>query len=165
MYLGRPILSSIPKDNQRSYSIGKKINTLRQHKNLTVGNTIEEEKVNPNDTIQDKNNKSRLSEKKCLPTSDNKSNEHVLPKVVSSKFDQKYKYHNSMVIPFLNKKKAKADTLVFIFTTGDEYIRRAFQRMGWIENPNIQSAVFDLRWDLNENNVLSTILLKFKGGL
>jgi len=40
---------------------------------------------------------------------------------------------------------------VFIFTTSDEYMRRAFVNRGWVENTT--TNVFDIRWDLNENAV------------
>lgn len=43
--------------------------------------------------------------------------------------------------------------MVFIFSTGDDYIRRAFFRRGWVENQIIESSLFDIRWDLNENNI------------
>ncbi len=65
----------------------------------------------------------------------------------------RFGYHQMRVIPYLAKRRAAADTLVFIFTTGDEYMRRAFLRRGWIENPVANSQLFDLRWDLNENAV------------
>ena len=32
-------------------------------------------------------------------------------------------------------------------------MRKAFQRRGWAENEFSQSNVYDLRWDLNDNNV------------
>ncbi len=57
------------------------------------------------------------------------------------------------MVPYLARRKIANDTLVFIFTTGDEYMRRAFLRRGWVENPITDSDVFDLRWDLNENAV------------
>jgi len=66
---------------------------------------------------------------------------------------KKFDYHRMKIIPFLVKKKLHEDTIVFIYTTGDEYMRRAFLRRGWVENTIPSSFVFDFRWDLNENSV------------
>ncbi len=62
-------------------------------------------------------------------------------------------FHMAKVMPYLKRNKCVQDTVVYIFTTGDEYIRRAFQRRGWVENPDPTSEIWDLRWDLNENMV------------
>jgi len=43
---------------------------------------------------------------------------------------------------------------VYIFTTSDDYMKRAFAKRGWIENTTANSRLFNIRWDLNENSVL-----------
>lgn len=57
------------------------------------------------------------------------------------------------MVPYVSKWHAKSDAIVFIFTTGDEYMRSAFLGRGWVENAVANSRVFDLRWDLNERAV------------
>ncbi len=61
--------------------------------------------------------------------------------------------HRTTVQPYLAKHGIFADTILFVFNSGDEYMKRAFLDRGWAENPLAQSHIFDLRWDLNENNV------------
>jgi len=58
----------------------------------------------------------------------------------------------------LQKHDIRTDTLVFIFNSPDEYMKRAFIARGWVENPIAQSQFFDIRWDLNENNVNFSII-------
>ena len=72
---------------------------------------------------------------------------------------RKYDFHTITVLPYLRRKRIKGDTLVFIYTTSDDYMKRAFLRRGWIENPVTDSRRFDLRWDLNENSVKGYINL------
>ncbi len=62
-------------------------------------------------------------------------------------------YHQLYVRPYLLKNRVKHDTIVFIFTTADEYMKKAFYRHGWLENEVAEARVFDLRWDLNQNAV------------
>lgn len=79
--------------------------------------------------------------------------------VKGSKLEGKDNFHISKVVPYLTKHGNSKDTMVFIFCSGDEYMRRAFLSRGWQENSLLCSQIFDLRWELNENNVLMNSLI------
>lgn len=67
---------------------------------------------------------------------------------------KKSEFHNKIIIPYLAKHGIYTSKIVFIFNSGDEYMRRAFIRRGWIENLILQSHLYDLRWDMTDNNVI-----------
>jgi len=73
----------------------------------------------------------------------------IRSKVIEHKND----YHKEVIIPYVNKWHVKDDAIVFIFSTGDDYMKDAFIERGWIENTVMSSTFFDLRWDLNEKAV------------
>eukprot|EP00826_Nyctotherus_ovalis_P042406 TRINITY_DN4358_c0_g1_i16.p1 TRINITY_DN4358_c0_g1~~TRINITY_DN4358_c0_g1_i16.p1 ORF type:complete len:227 (-),score=26.37 TRINITY_DN4358_c0_g1_i16:569-1249(-) len=82
-----------------------------------------------------------------------KDNQQLQAQSKASTTDKRFGYHNERIVLYLTRRKIQAETNVFIFTTSDDYMRRAFVRRGWIENPAANSAVFDFRWDLNANAV------------
>jgi len=53
----------------------------------------------------------------------------------------------------LARAKINKDTIVFVLTTRDNYIRNACLRRGWVENDGVNKMIFDIRWDLNGNGM------------
>ena len=67
--------------------------------------------------------------------------------------NKRFTYHKGKIsnnIPRINQRKIM---IFFKFNSGDEYMRRAFLRRGWIEDSSENSDFFNIRWDLNENSV------------
>lgn len=47
---------------------------------------------------------------------------------------------------FLKRSGYKENDKLFIINSQDDYIRRALNRLGWIENKNNLSNAFHLKW-------------------
>ena len=70
------------------------------------------------------------------------------------KFNDRDGFHKANIIPYLKKHEIYHDSILFIFNSCDAYMKNAFLRHRWVENPLIDSYLFDIRWDFNENPVI-----------
>ena len=62
-------------------------------------------------------------------------------------------YHAQYVKKFAIS-KCKTDAIVFCFKSGDDYIKRAFLRRGFLQSTSITNLSYDIRWDIGENIVI-----------
>ncbi len=58
--------------------------------------------------------------------------------------------HSTIMQNYLAKMKLKAETLVFAFRSGDDYMRRAFLRRGYHENTVKSSNLYDIKWEYTD---------------
>jgi len=59
---------------------------------------------------------------------------------------KKCQTHYQRMQEYKRRRGLDPDTLIFCFNSRDWYIKKALERFGWIENPNIDSVLFDLKW-------------------
>jgi len=67
--------------------------------------------------------------------------------------------HRQNMQEYLRRRGLDEDTKIFCFNSKDTHIKRALENFGWVENPNIASSIYHLKWSYrdseNEYRVLS----------
>ena len=157
----KPVSSLKKGRNENINSIVDNKDPLSKQKNVRTSQTTPEEISKNNDPL-----KQQLKPQNQIPNQKKpeKPQPKTPPKVAMTKVNNNMKVeqlirgkktynHKTNMAEYLKRRGLKENTKVFCFNSRDEYIRRALKRFGWVENPHLNSFLFDFKWTYLDTEV------------
>ena len=66
--------------------------------------------------------------------------------------------HRQKMQEYLRRRGLDEETKIFCFNSKDTHIKRALENLGWVENPNISSSLYHLKWTYRDSEAEYRIL-------